>query len=161
MKPTLEQIKTDESVWPEGAEFYDKDIEVFYKKIKGRMELLEVTGEWVKATCNKSDLSGMIPRPTKAFVPEVGVECEGFTTTLAGNWKWCKVEPLKETSSGEYACITEGRILRFIDQFRPIKSERELFIEQCIEITELDGEKPEAVFGKLYDNGLCFKESQK
>ncbi len=124
MKATLNQIKTDESVWPKWAEFYDQDIEAFYRRGYGRVELLEVTGEWVKSRCNESDLIGMIPRPTKAFVPEVG--------------KWYEVKNTKVKcfyigveSTGFYALEFEnGNIERYASlNLQEIKSEREKLVD--------------------------------
>jgi len=67
-------------------------------------------------------------------MPQVGTVCEGYTTDAAGTWGWLSVEILKNTSVGEAACYVEDKILRFVDQFRPIKPPKEKSIDWMVDI---------------------------
>jgi len=148
MKPTQEQLN-DPAWWEQAKDGFD-----YCYYIKDESDYAFTEGIFESA-----GFELLAKRPTKAaFVPEVGVECEGFTTDLAGLWKWRKVEPLKETTAGEFACLVAGRSLRFVDQFRPIKSERDLFVEAA----QLAADTTQStVFGKLYDAGCRFVETDK
>jgi len=144
MKPTQEQLN-DPAWWEQAKDGFD-----YCYYIKDESDYAFTEGIFESA-----GFELLAKRPTKpAFVPEVGVECEGFTADLV----WKKVEPLKETSSGEFACLVDGRFLRFIDQFRPMKSERDLFVEAA----QLAADTTQStVFGKLYDAGCRFVETDK
>ena len=157
MKPTLEQIKTDESVWPDGATHYMPESEyccaVYYKKEGERLlfKIPEVNDSWeVDRLWLPADA---IPRPTKAFVPEVGVECEYYTGDefLVG-------EVLKVDERGAfpiYAIMnTKTRILYWTADIRHIKSEREKFIEAVCKLSEgYGGLYCEKFASELYDSG--------
>jgi hypothetical protein len=56
----------------------------------------------------------------KDGLPGVGVVCECYTTDGAGMFKWQKGEVLK-CLDGECAVVVESSLLRWCDQFRPIK----------------------------------------
>ena len=81
MKPTLEQIKTDESVWPEGATHCING--KFTKWVGGKEYCWELrardwTAEYTNWSLEEYDERGykIIPRPTKAeWVPKVGEWC--------------------------------------------------------------------------------------
>jgi len=170
MKPTQEQLN-DPAWWNENVDpahdyaFTTGPDWQGNNKYVGSVEFANKYGE---TGCEESLALGrdywvpLAKRPTKAaFVPEVGVECEGFTTDLADIWKWRKVEPLKEISAGEFACLVAGRSLRFVDQFRPIKSERDLFFDS-VKKKLPKADTDDLIFaGKLYDAGCRFVETDK
>jgi hypothetical protein len=118
MKPTLEQIKTDCSVWPKGASACT------YNKLTDSYEFV-ITGLIDDDFCITGDVL-IIPRPTKAFVPEVG--------------EWCSYKILGKWYKGFYVGKSiDGRVVMEddifpptkcddIEEFRPIKSDRELFV---------------------------------
>lgn len=162
MEPTLEQIKTDESVWPEGAEFYLPETEdtwpTYYK----------VCGKGIQYTCPsimgwvhwEGDMpSSVIPRPTKTFVPEVGVECEYSLDGI--NWYVCKVMMfslhsvfIKSHKENIYYCKEYSiELCRVI--FRPIKSERELVVAEAFNILIRNvTAQPREWLGILYEEGM-------
>ena len=138
MNPTLEQIKTDESVWPEGADFYIPESGIkhayFIKKIGSDLvyKLADFPDNWAR---HKSEIPlPAILRPTKAFVPEVGVECE-YWLKRDGEDAVFKCQPKYVSDKMVVAlCFIEGRTIEQALEyheagFRPIKSEREKFVE--------------------------------
>ena len=99
-------------------------------------------------------------RPAKpAFVPEVGDECE----FMNGNkWSKCKIDYISDdyivvfiSDFNNYEALSKG-----YHEFRPIKSERELFFDSVKkELPEADTD--DLIFaGKLYDAGFI-KETNK
>ncbi len=75
MDPTLEQIKTDESVWPDGATDYSLHPDVSNNWLNKKLKAFYRDGEWVPYCSNgffNEHLIGAIPRPTKDFVPKFG-----------------------------------------------------------------------------------------
>lgn len=120
MKPTKEQL-ADPKWWDENTSTEDK----YCYHDKKSMDWL--TSWHLDESMDRYEL--LAKRPEPEWVPEVGVECCGNTTDAAGNWSWQKVEPLKNMGNGEFACYTENKILRFVDQFRPIKTQREELID--------------------------------
>ena len=98
-------------------------------------------------------------KPTATpYQPGVGDRCEGHTTDAALNWRWLSVERLKDMGNGEFACLVDGKYLRFVDTFRPIKTDREKFIKKSLETTSTDAATDEAhyveIFGKMWDDGF-------
>lgn len=126
MKPTKEQL-ADPRWWDENANGYDY---VFYLERNDEYIFADDNGEGInfKLIVGAAGWKLLAKRPDQ-WVPEVGVECCGNTTDAAGNWSWQKVELLKDMGNGEFACYTENKILRFVDQFRPIKTQREELID--------------------------------
>jgi hypothetical protein len=143
--------------WPEGATHKIDDI--FKKWVDGSEYFYSKDNGWAR-TINRWQLAQykmygygdyeVIERPIETvdpieikevgkpidppYVPKVGEWCEGHTTDAALNWRWLSVERLKDMGNGEFACLVDDKYLRFVDTFRPIKTEREKFIEKGIEI---------------------------
>jgi len=112
MKPTLEQIKTDESVWPDRATHHIQD--EFIKWVGGQeYSWSPAIGKWV------AELSSW--------------DLEKYEQ------KGCKIIP------------------------RPIKSERELFVEAGVKTNRNlgIGATQEEMFEALYDAGCRFMETDK
>jgi len=138
-------IETDESLWPEGAQFYGPETKYhnacFYKQ--------DEDGHWwicFGTTVSAWSLTGpnvpskrddLIPRPIAnqhdqgAPVqpwPKVGVECE-YDSTGLGHWRPCKVIGRHEcfvwltTSNGPFTAPS-GKIV-----FRPIRTLRDDLIK--------------------------------
>lgn len=131
MKPTLEQIKTDESVWPEGAEYYTPKDNKFHDDPP------------------RAHIWNYITRPAKAFVPEVGDHLE-VTWGDKAVWHECVILP-----SGKIAILGYVNEVRKIDkldciEFRPIKSELDLFIAKSREVTNAN--KDDAVTNDLFND---------
>lgn len=177
MKPTLEQIKTDESVWPEGADFYIPESGITYayfiKKIGSDLvyKLADFPDNWAR---HKSEIPlRAIPRPTKSFVPEVGVECEilcdyilcGARPLKVNQGQIVKVHSIVDLGFGDVALIsdleTKGTGTIIFSQLSPIKSEREKFIELVGSKQLLGDMSVNDLAGALYDAGCCFMESTK
>lgn len=205
MNPTLEKIKTDESVWPEGAshyidgdftkwiegdeycwaekakewvaefpswsleEYIKKEYEIIPRPTKADKDWLQVNSKVMTpkgaATVNKiteddgvfttlgnycrSELS-----PNKAFVPEVGVECE----LELSSGKAIKIIP--KYISEDFIVFfdvenNKERCEYAYGKFRPIKYEREKFVETGIEINKSlgMGATEKSMFEALYDSG--------
>ena len=141
MKPTLEQIKTDESVWPEGATHYINNVYGFYY---GESDSFNLPNHALKRNTT-------IKRPTKAFVPEVGEWCE---YKISG--KWYKGFYVGKSIEGRV--VMEDNVFSptkcdDIEEFRPIKSEREKFIDAYKEIEEEAASKQGRLVDALYDSG--------
>jgi hypothetical protein len=176
MELTLEQIKTDESVWPSGATHYKNYL--FYKKTEGGWvdctsnTLSWNSGKWFedaaprptkdwlqlysevktpKGTATVTEITeddgvfttlGNYCRselsPTKAFVPEVGEWCEVESDSRG---VWLEAMYVGVDSVGSHVFDVDKRHLWRIDSVsklvRPIKSEREKFIEAVSKILQL------------------------
>ena len=160
MKPTKEQIKTDESVWPDGASHYIDD--TFVKWIKNDEYLFDSdTEEWEREGLEVSDTLeyytndhryNVIPRPARAeWVPKVGEWCEVF---FAGN-EWAKRFYIGLNSHGHRIFENEmGEIHNLTSMdVRPIKTEREVFVDKAlhVEAEMQDGYQPSELIEALYD----------
>jgi hypothetical protein len=96
-------------------------------------------------------------KPTATpYQSEVGVWCEYLDCN--DNWNKCFYVGVDDTGKNVFS--TKGDIWSDGDKsgFRPIKTEREQFIQQCIDIAGRSGLIPEEAFGKLYSNGARFNE---
>jgi len=87
-------IETDESLWPEGAQWYGPEDshmewkEGFYKHENYIWYFKTSWSAWQKTTQSPLGIRKLIPRPTAPW-PQVGVECE-FSIT-GGKWTPCKI----------------------------------------------------------------------
>lgn len=170
MEPTLEQIKTDESVWPDWADYFKDNL--FIKVPKGRPEAyVAVQGVGFKLYTSEpkeigSIIAHGIPRPSKAFVPEVGVECE-YWLKCDGEDAVFKCQPKYVSDKMVVAiCFVEGRTIEQALEyheagFRPIKSEREKFVELLGSKQLLSDISVNDLAGALYDAGCRFVEPAK
>tara|TARA_R110002167_G_scaffold9628_1_gene44535 strand:- start:76 stop:537 length:462 start_codon:yes stop_codon:yes gene_type:complete len=133
--------------WVDGVEyFYSKDYEWFERCYSLSLDKYKSNNNYV-----------VIERPIDApYMPQVGDWCEGYTTGATRNWRWLSVERLKDMGNGEFACLVDDKYLRFVDTFRPIKTDREQFIEQVMGKIRDGGHIP-TILGQLYDNGARFK----
>lgn len=115
------------------------------------IESLKLIPEEIEANCNVDD----------EWLPELGEECEGHTTDSLGNWSWCKVDPLKDMGGGEFACLTENGILRFVDKFRPLKTERDKFIDHCMDgaLIPCNINVMKMILGAAYDKGARISQT--
>ncbi len=162
MKPTLEQIKTDEGVWPDGATHCING--EFTKWVGGKEYCWELgVCEWsVEGTSwslekyEKTVDSVIIPRPTKTeWVPKVGEWC-----LSSGD---AKVFYVGLDYKGKHVFTFEkGGFKRYetLKGFKVLKTKRKLTIEQAHK--ELEGLGLTAHLNILYDAGMLkLKESEK
>ena len=156
MNPTLEQIKTDESVWPQGATHWISGN--FHKYAGNKSEQGQILNanywEDYKPALEYFEMTGatIIPRPAKAFVPEVGDNLES-TWGKKSYWYECVILP-----NGKIALLDWINEVRNISElpdieFRPIKSECELFIEAAIDCHSSVGHSEERMLKAMYDSG--------
>jgi len=155
MKPTQEQLNNpkwwDDNA-PEGYDF------CFYDETCNRYWFYNKT----KVYPTQSKL--LAKRPTKpAFVPEVGVECE--YSVLKGVYSLGEVLKVTKPDSFNVYAIMDSKTnqLHWATDIRPIKSERELFVEQLAKLGKGYGSLYSEEFaGEVYDSGLfCLKETDK
>lgn len=162
MKPTLEQIKTDASVWPDGASHF---IDNYFSKWVDGAEFAWVgissgwrleDDSWPLEEYEKSGDFNIIPRPTKAeWVPKVG--------------EWClssggaKVFYVGSDYDDKHIFMLEQRgLTRYetLDGFKALKTERELFVESARAVWN-GTYVSESILGELYDAGCRFMEPTK
>ncbi len=165
MKPTLEQIKTDESVWPDGATHYTQG--EFQKWVGGyEYSWSTKTREWVAESpswdLEKYEKNGYktIHRPTKAFVPEVGEECEFNHPTFG--WTGCTI--IGPFRSAIVCAPNGGGFYQGLpSDYRKIKTEREEFMERVVyETLNMCSEQlRERIANELYDAGCRFDLTKK
>jgi hypothetical protein len=154
MKPTLEQIKTDESVWPDGATHYIggcftkwiDDIEHSWINNKGKWVVDNPS--WPLEKYEK-DEHEMIKRPTKAFVPEVGFHGE---CTYAGRTLECVVVLKNRVCIFDHGFELIAGITHDLD-IRTIKSERELFVDAAVDCHSSAGHSELRMLNAMYDSG--------
>jgi len=167
-KYTKQQLEQDESLWPDGATHYAPETSERYAvffKVDGDDLLLKRVGKnesW--GLCVTRLPSDAIPRPAKpAWVPEVGVECEVYNESFEFA-EWEKCTPLfignlkvvyESESCHERVCAIE------LLKFRPIKSERDLFLEKYDDVLRNNATKPRLSGHALYDAGCRFVEDEK
>jgi hypothetical protein len=128
-------IETDESLWPEGAQWYAKKdsyhLSGFYKQHKHQWWFMRMRlapdGEWIVSSDQTKNRKKMIPRP-KAPWPQVGDECE-YSLYDGDTWKACKIIGIHEDFiwfKGSHEAFTahRGNI-----KFRPIRTLRDDLIK--------------------------------
>ena len=161
MKPTLGRIKTDESVWPDGATHYiERDFqkwvggeEFFWKH--GAREWLAVNKSWSPEEYAQRGYK-IIHRPTKAeWLPKVGEWCEA-----SGGAKVFYVG-LDYNGKHVFAFGQEG-LARYktLEGLKASKTERELFVAAARSVWN-GTYVSEPILGELYDAGCRFMESTK
>jgi len=179
MKPTLEQIKTDESVWPENSTHYNQINKKFYT-LGDTVQVEQSSWEWFKINTPPEPvydfIGGMIARPTKAFVPEVGGDSllpevgsiVGIYLASLGDIliphvvKGYKVWRSINNDSDHHRVFIllgpsddkrSGNNERLLNDIRPIKSEREKFVEAYKEIENISASKQGRLVDALFDSG--------
>ena len=91
----------------------------------------------------------------KPYQPEVGDTCEGLRARVN---KYMKCEILAHKNGMYAVSFKDMEELQWCCDFRPIKTERELFIEQAKAIFKGENRSAHTVVaGVLYDNGARFK----
>ena len=151
MKPTKEQIKTDESVWPEGAthcidgEFTKWVDGEEYRWELGVREWIAERASWPQEKYAQRKCE-ILPRPTKAeWVPKVG--------------EWClssggaKVFYVGLDYYGKHVFMFEqGGLMRYetLKVFKVLKTEREQFIDAAKSVWN-GTYVSEPILGELYD----------
>ena len=162
--------------WPEGAEV---KINGLFKKWIDGVEYNFKENEWVKSlnswsldTFKKFGNFKVIERPIETvdpieikevskpieppYMPKVGDWCEWLRST---DHDWIKARIRAEIGDNDVVIQFGDNkvIVRNPANFRPIKTDREQFIEKA---RESDGGTYSIVeiFGKLYDSGARFKE---
>ena len=140
MKPTQEQIKTDESVWPEGATHYTTSNDAMWPWLNENNNSFFRGDEWIEYPSLieiKDHLIDAIPRPTKAFVPEV--ECKTIywvaeVDNYGTPWNFDGPHDSYDDAESSIPLLLEigsknRNLIVTSMKFRPIKSERELLID--------------------------------
>ncbi len=164
MKPILEQIKTDESVWPDDATYYHKGYSLFYLVRKGILSAINSEDSFHPSkflTYCDVDKSNLIPRPTKAFVPEVGAECEVSAKEFGLENVRCDIRYLGDiavffTNGEEFACKIEQA------EFSQINYGLDEFMEKCfVEVQIHNCSSSKEIAEKLYVAGCRFEEQNK
>ena len=148
MKPTKEQL-ADPKWWGED--------------VLGYKNYIYWDEEWGFATFSKEpinevgfELLAKRPEPEQ-WKPKEGEWCEARTSG-----KWRKVKTLNVDLGNDlmafYVPVTENGLSRLIwcDNYRPIKTQREEFIEKCQVVTNANSDDAIAkdLFCDLYDSGL-------
>ena len=157
MKATLNQIKTDESVWPEGATHWVRGDFHRYTGNKRKSGCILNGNHWEdwKLSLEYFEMTGaaIIPRPTKAFVPEVGKWCEHMHAL-----GYEKSFIIGRNKKGEYVFQNDKSDCYYTDTkecFRPIKSERDLVIEEALVVLNKNPTAmPNELLGMLYEEGM-------
>lgn len=152
MKPTQEQLN-DPKWWDKYGEdaiycyYSDLKENICFSKELALHSMCHLIGE----------------RPIKpVFVPEVGVECEFMD---GGKWSKCKIDYISDDyivvfmgDFNNYEALSKG-----YHEFRPIKSERDLFVEAGVNTNRKlgIGATQQEMFEALYDAGCRFMENTK
>lgn len=78
-------------------------------------------------------------------LPPVGTVCEGYVQDSSRSWDWHKVEILKQNSISSNECavhVVSHSILRWCDQFRPIRTAEEVAVEAMAQACSDSPHKP-------------------
>lgn len=156
--------------WPEGA---THRIDERFKKWVEGIEYTYSDGEWV-LTLPQRSLERYIeseykhkiierPKEPETYKPEVGEWCEYNKNGRVGREVWEKCMFLAEIDGEAFVLREVGglsmdRMKAYKGRFRPIKSERDQFIEKSVSLTEMDGNISIEGFGIQYDNGARFEK---
>ena len=156
MKPTKEQL-ADPKWWE--SQTIDEFNYCYYDK----------SGGGVIFTCNENhnlflELLAKRPEPdTEKWKPKEGEWCEA-----RASGKWRKVKTLNVDLGNDlmafYVPVTENGLSRLIwcDNYRPIKTQREEFMDKAISIFKGDNmELYSVIAGALYDAGCRFDLTEK
>lgn len=150
---------TNKEQWPEGATHKIEDI---FTKWIGEAEYSFKYGSWVlddePQTIGEywENSYEIIERPVEPaqYVPEVGEWCE-YRLALKGEYRKAVFVGYNEHNEHVIKDV-HGDFLEGMCNFRPIKSERDVFIEKSIELTEMATHSAVEAFGIQYDNGARF-----
>jgi len=160
MKPTQEQLN-DPVWWDEHS--HDQEF-IFFNSSIGEYQFANRYGRQYHGgglLVGDEAWELLAKRPTKpAFVPEVGIECEFMD---GDKWSKCKIDYISDdyivvfmSDFNNYEALSKDYY-----EFRPIKSERELFNDAVSEALER-GNIQDGLGNVMYDSGLfCLKEADK
>lgn len=145
MKPTKEQL-VDPRWWDENAKLKDK-----------YCYMNKETGELFTTWHFNDGVDGfelLAKRPEQEWVPEVG-DCE---VKLGKSWVKCKVDYICDQYIVVlmYGTNTYEALVRDYYQLRPIKTQREDFVEEVKSRIKNMDEDDIILAGKLYDAGCRF-----
>ena len=154
MKAANEQLE-----WPDGATHYIGGGFHKYEDTSSSGECW-VNNEWVTHLPSIDYYNGtswtVHHNPTTTpYQPEVGEWCEYLDCN--DNWNKCFYVGVDDTGKNVFS--TKGDIWSDGDKsgFRPIKTEREQFIEHSLAITATEAITLEEAFTRQYDDGARFK----
>ena len=92
------------------------------------------------------------------YQPEVGGWCEIQETSPDGNWRECFYVGIDSEGEHIFQYRNGDMYSESMDSiFRPIKTEREQFIEHSLAITATEAITLEEAFTRQYDDGARFK----
>ena len=144
--------------WPDGA---THKIERFFKKWIDGVEYNFEENEWVKSlnswsldTFKKFGNFKVIERPIDPpYMPKVGEWCEWLRST---DHDWIKARIRAEIDDNDVVIQFGDNkvIVRNPANFRPVKTEREKFIEKARELVANMDKDDMILAGKLYDKGF-------
>jgi len=157
MKPTKEQL-ADPKWWDENSKGYDY---VFYLERNDEYLFADDNGEGsnFRLIAGGAGWQLLAKRPEPEWVPEVG-DCE---VRLGKSWVKCKVDYICDQYIVVlmYGSNTYEALVRGYYEFRPIKTQREEFIEEAkSRIKNMDADDI-ILSGKLYDAGCRFDLTEK
>ena len=125
----------DWSKAPEGATHYHTEADIWYKQTHAAYQW--DCGQWIKL--ERSDLGeyalrGLVERPapvewTGTGLPPVGTVCEGYAQGLDLTYTWRKCTVL-HANKEECAVMLDYSVLRWCDQFRPIRTQAQIEAEE-------------------------------
>jgi len=157
MKPTKEQL-ADPKWWQDNSKGYDC---VFYLERNDEYLFADDNGEGsnFKLIAGAAGWELLAKRPEPEWMPEVG-DCE---VKLGKSWVKCKVDYICDQyivvlmhGSNTYEALVRGHY-----ELRPIKTQREEFIEEAkSRIKNMDADDI-ILAGKLYDAGCRFDLTEK
>ena len=92
---------------------------------------------------------------TKGEFPPVGTVCLGHIMNSANVWVWAKVEVIKLMNNDAAVHALELDILRRCDEFKPIQTEREQWIDEMFSHLGEYGMISTSWLQRCYDAGLA------
>lgn len=71
-------------------------------------------------------------------LPPAGIECEGHVQDTARQWRWVAVEVLMRKEHECAVHVPSMGVLRWCDEFRPIRSAEDMAVEAMTEVMTQD-----------------------
>ena len=147
---------TDKHCWLEAVKDIHNDESGWYI-LKGDEWVHERKGMWHEQTEGGSFT--VHRKPIEPYKPVVGERCEykHFDSSLSHNDTWQACFYIGKDEGGEniFRSKLDGELYCDDTIFRPIKTEREQFIEKSVELA--GGAEEWVRYGIQYDNGARFK----
>lgn len=155
--------KDYEGVWYVGGLYDSSDCIMIPRPTEEEMQMLEDSKVKLFIGDTAKQLKdGVTPKDKEEWMPEIDVKCLGNILDLVTHqYSYVEVIPLRDLGAEWVVQVGAGGRPAYCDEFRPLKTEREKFVEGSLKLikttmTFAEEVSIKALFGEQYDNGARF-----